>query len=327
MSYRPVNLASRPFVNARPVVRTTLLLWTVGGLLMLLNLALYGRSLVDMEDRSERLAEAERQIDEESALLTEARDSLIALDLADQNSEAEFLQRRFEERRFPWSRLFGQLAGVLPRDVRLFRVRPEGLEVKRSRRSRRGRVEEPASPRQTWLRMAGEAKSDAALIELIDALFASPAFGDPQLPGESREADSSIRFTLSTLYREGDLSSSPAEVLASEETAGAAVEEGQPQLAEGEAGSAEQGPEAARAGDGSTPTSSESSASTPSRRGGLTAPGTTDGAERSSARTTSRRGSRRAPATTPSRSDRSVAEVADEPQPLARNASTPGVPN
>jgi hypothetical protein len=106
-----------------------------------------------------------------------------------------------EERRFPWSRLFGQLAGVLPRDVRLFRISPEGFESEKTRSRPSSRRKETAKgPRGTWLQIAGAAKSDQALVDLLDALFASPAFADPLLPGESVVDDGTIRFQLSTIY-------------------------------------------------------------------------------------------------------------------------------
>ncbi|MBZ0111968.1 MAG: hypothetical protein K8J08_05885, partial [Thermoanaerobaculia bacterium] len=200
MKYRPVNLARRPFVNARPVLRTTIFLWALGGLLLIFNAVRYGQSLVGLEDRKDRLESIESEIAGEEIRLASAQDQLRSLDLGAQNDEARYIQARLEERRFPWSRLFGQLAGILPRDVRLFRISPEGFERDRTRRPSSRRMESAKGPRETWLQIAGAAKSDQALVDLLDALFASPAFADPLLPGESVEADGTIRFQLSTIY-------------------------------------------------------------------------------------------------------------------------------
>ncbi|MDX1632558.1 MAG: hypothetical protein R3234_11885, partial [Thermoanaerobaculia bacterium] len=153
MSFRDLNLARRPFANTRPVVRVSILLWTVGIVLACINLWLYGRSLSGMEHLEERLETTEKQILREESRLAEAEEALRGMNLRDQNAEALYLNARIAERSFPWSRLFDHLAEVLPREVRLqslsprrFEPEPPGSEVDPARAAaRRAAREDRAS--------------------------------------------------------------------------------------------------------------------------------------------------------------------------------------
>ena len=57
MKRQNLNLARRPFVNQRPVVRVTILLWVLGGLLLLADVALYWSFYQGQGETRVRLAE------------------------------------------------------------------------------------------------------------------------------------------------------------------------------------------------------------------------------------------------------------------------------
>lgn len=193
---RPLDLARRPFVNRRPVVRLSLLLWLAGGLLLVGNVWLYwdflaGRGNVHAERRrvDEAIAIEERRI---AALSGE----LASFDLAAQNQQVAYLNQRIEQRRFSWSRLFDDLAGLLPRDVRIQSLTPGTGEA--GGRSRRG--QDLLAAGKVLLRIQAEARSDEAILELVDALFANPDFERPNLLQQTRDEGGLIRFDVEAIY-------------------------------------------------------------------------------------------------------------------------------
>ena len=190
MSFRPANLASKPFINLRPVNRVTAVVWTVAAVLTLVNAVLYWTAVFGLEDKREQieLVAAAKVEARERIADTEAR--MRELDLRQQNLEAEFLNDRIHERDFPWSRLFEDLADVLPTGVRLHSLRPDTF-VRRSAGDRGGRVA---------ISVNGAARSTEDLLALLDNLFSSTSFRRPRLPGERRNSDGTIDFTLSVSY-------------------------------------------------------------------------------------------------------------------------------
>lgn len=121
---RVVNLARRPFVNLRPVVRLAALLWVLGGLLLAYNVWLYVSHWQGTATNRARLEALERDIDREAAKLGELDPALQRINLARQNARVAFLNRLIAYRTFPWSALFEDLEEVVPLDVRLLSVQP-----------------------------------------------------------------------------------------------------------------------------------------------------------------------------------------------------------
>ncbi|HVS16369.1 MAG TPA: hypothetical protein VMV46_20845 [Thermoanaerobaculia bacterium] len=191
-----VNLARRPFVNRRPVVRLTTTLWVLAALLLVANgLLFWGHRAGTVDGRLELArvrATALHEIERARALEVE----LAALDLVEQNRHVEFLNQRIAQRAFPWSRLFEQLVGVMPRGVRLRSLFPAVSEEDR-RRSRRRRTVLETDVR---LSIQAQAETDEDMLELVDRLFAHPAFDRPNLVRESKEG-SVVGFSLDVLYR------------------------------------------------------------------------------------------------------------------------------
>ena len=220
MSRQPVNLAREPFVNLRPIRRATVALWVVASLLAVVNVTLYWRGIFGLEDRRAQLADVQEGIDAERERIDDLRTRLRAMDLRQQNAEALFLNERIAERAFPWSRLFEDIARVLPRGVRLFSLRPQ------PERSRGAVVEEVREDRHpVALQASGAADSDESLLELLDNLFANEAFLDPNVPRETREKDGSIRFSVSVRYRPAELVLDDSSLAEPEELAATGDEE------------------------------------------------------------------------------------------------------
>lgn len=196
MSASLPNLARRPFVNARPVSRVALLLALAGALLLVLNLVLYVGYANTRRANATHLVQVEERIAAEATRVEAASAALTDADLERQNQLVDYLNRRIEERTFSWSVLFDRLSALLPGKVRLNSLSPSFVGEGDDRRSgRRG----PAPRRRVVLGMQGTARDGEAILELVDALFADPAFDNPDLNHENRQ-QGEIRFSLSVTY-------------------------------------------------------------------------------------------------------------------------------
>jgi hypothetical protein len=201
----PLNLARRPFLNSRPVVRVALLLWLLGLALLLVDLWQFlgyrGRSA----DKREQIARSEAEIERQRAALARLQKTLDGFDLEAQNQKVEFLNKQIAERTFAWSQLLDRIAERLPNDVRLNRLAP--LTGAKAERQRAGAT---ASARRTAkasdlvpLLITGECRSDDALLSFVDSLF-KPPFTDANLAREEREEDGkTLKFEISVQYRPG----------------------------------------------------------------------------------------------------------------------------
>ena len=182
MSLIPVNLATRPFRNERPVTRLAILLWAAGALFLGINVWLYWTYYAGSGEIAERMTEITAETAAENQRIQESERRVAGMELDQQNEVADYLNLKIAERTFGWSRLFDHLAEVLPNDVRLLSLSPSAASDERNRRGADG--DEPETVR---LGIRGEAKTDEALLTLIDGLFDHPAFARPNL---SREAPS-----------------------------------------------------------------------------------------------------------------------------------------
>jgi len=214
-----LNLASQPFVNSRPVRRLVFLLWCLSVILIAANVFFYARYFSGQQERRDRLAAVTEQEGRERDRLAELDAELAGFDLDWQNRQVDFLNLRIAERVFPWSRLFDRLTEVLPRQVRLTRLRPEihGLS------SSAGAVEETVR-----LEIRAEARTEEAMLDFISLLFEHPAFRNPNLASENRPGKSNVTdFALTVTYL-------PARAAAAA-AAGPAPEAGDPEVAAAEA--------------------------------------------------------------------------------------------
>lgn len=201
--YDPLNLSRRPFLNSRPVVRISLLLWVFGLLLLLGNVSLFWSYLSESEDKRAEIAGGQEEIQRRQGEVQDLESRLDGIDLEDLNGEIRFLNQKIAERTFSWNRLFDHLAQVLPNDVRLVRLSPvtgdQARQAGRGGRARQAEVREG----QVMLEILGEARSDEQLDRFVDNLFTHP-FADPNLAREETlEEGNVVRFELTVQYIPG----------------------------------------------------------------------------------------------------------------------------
>lgn len=188
---REVNLASRPFVNERPVRRLALLALVAGLTLTAVNGWLYTRYLVQRGANAGELDRISEQIVVEEQRVSVLSERLRAADLTQQNELVAFLNQQIAERTFGWSVLFDRLEVLLPEDVRLVSLSPRDITGPQVTNDREEQLFN--------LAITGISRQPEAVLELIDALFADPAFRDPDPHGETFR-DGSTSFTLDVVY-------------------------------------------------------------------------------------------------------------------------------
>lgn len=189
-----LNLATRPFVNRRPIRRGGYFLWVLGLLLAVLNGFLYWDYLSGQGATESGLQGVIGELEEESRLLELARQGLEGFDTEELNQKIEFVNLRIQQRTFSWSRLFDVFAETLPGDIRLSSLTPKF-------RDRLGRAGSNLESDEVQLEISGEAKSSEALLEFLDRLFAHSAFDDLDLHREQVSAEEGvIDFAVSTRY-------------------------------------------------------------------------------------------------------------------------------
>lgn len=242
---KAVNLASKPFVNRRPVIRIAFLVWIAAIVLAVVNIWSYGDFFRVASDHRARLADLEKEIRIEEEQVKSLEKRIAGLKLDDGNTKARYLNGLIHQRIFPWSRLFDEIQDVLPKDVYLVGLAPQIEKVESQKRSRttssansnRTRNTSTASntsrPARTTkkkaepaldrvlLELQGFARSDEAMLELVDRLYASPSFLDPTLSSESRDNRSGlVAFQIEVTYLTGTGSGKAADVAAGGDPAG-----------------------------------------------------------------------------------------------------------
>ncbi len=203
-----LNLAGKPFVNTRPVVRLSIVLWVIGGLLLAGNVWLYWDFLAGRGDTYARLQEVQREIASTRERIDAMESELAGFDLEEQNLQVEYVNERIERRRFSWSRLFDALAAILPDDVRLTQLSPRPPEEREESLARRRRARSSSDDgasedeeERFTLQIDAIARDDGSILALVDAMFADPAFERPNLLQQTRQSDGLIHFDLETIYR------------------------------------------------------------------------------------------------------------------------------
>jgi Tfp pilus assembly protein PilN len=195
-----LNLAREPFVNFRPIRRLTWILWVLAALLLIANTVLYWRHFSGQGQRRDLLEEIEAGIEREQAEIARLERELAGLDIDGQNRQAVFLNSRISQRTFSWSHLFDRLAEVLPDDVHLNRVSPR---IDWSGSIGRSAASTAPADERVHLGVTGVAKSDTALLALVDGLFGHPSFVRPDLSREAKRGQQQFDFTLDEIYLPG----------------------------------------------------------------------------------------------------------------------------
>ncbi len=207
----PLNLARRPFLNSRPVVRASLLLWLLGLLLLLGNVSLFWNYRQRSADKREQITRGEAEIATQQAAAAKLQSQLDNFDLEAQNQRVDFLNKQIAERTFSWSELLDRVAERLPHDVRLNRLAPLTGE-KAEKELQRSHVARHASRTsdQVSLLITGETRNDTELLTFVQSLFRAP-FAEPDLTREERLEDGkTLKFEISVQYRPGPPGAMPA---------------------------------------------------------------------------------------------------------------------
>jgi len=243
-----LNLAREPYVNTRPVVRLSIVLWLVGVLLFAGNVWLYWDFLAGRGDTHARLETVSREIDTTRSRIDSLESELAGFDLADQNDRVEFLNTRIDRRHFSWSQLFDALAELLPDDVRLRRLTPSSLDSATGgrRRTRRSTDEDKG----VSLQIQGVARSNDSVLTLVDHLFEDSAFEEPSLTQQRNGQGGLIEFDIDTTYdpRAAEKAEPEAAPAPDGPDATAATgDEGEPQPAEADLRPTDLGPAASAA--------------------------------------------------------------------------------
>lgn len=198
-----LNLARRPFVNSRPVVRTALALWLLGLLLLLGNVYLFWNYRTGSADKRGEIEEREEQSEREQGRVRDLEARLRGMDLDQQNAQIDFLNRKIDERTFSWSLLFDRLAAVMPNDVRLKRLTPiTSAQMEERLRAQGTSAQRRVAQGQVLLAITAEAKSDEAVFQFVDNLFRHPeSFRDANWTRRILDEDTNIvEYEITVAY-------------------------------------------------------------------------------------------------------------------------------
>jgi hypothetical protein len=224
---KAVNLASKPFVNRRPVNRVATLVWVLALGLLLMNFLRYGDFFRTVTGHRGRLADLEKEIVIEEQRTNTLRERIGGLQLDDGNGTAVYLNGLIHQRIFPWSRLFDDIEDVLPKDAYLTGLSPRIAKVEntpRRRSSSSSRAGRSRPPRQVKsapikeqdldrveLAILGYSRSEEAMLELVDRLYASPTFLDPELSSEATDPKTGlVTFNIKVTYLTSTKLATPA---------------------------------------------------------------------------------------------------------------------
>lgn len=198
-----LNLARRPFVNSRPVIRTALALWLLGLLLLLGNAYMFWNYRTGSADKRAEIEEREEQTTRETESVRQLEARLAGMDLEQQNAQIDFLNRKIDERTFSWSLLFDRLAAVMPNDVRLKRLTPiTSSQLTERLRAQGTSAQRSVAQGQVLLTITAEAKSDDAVFQFVDNLFRmKDSFRDPNWTRRVLDEESNIvEYEITVAY-------------------------------------------------------------------------------------------------------------------------------
>ncbi len=232
----PLNLSHRPFLNSRPVVRVSLLLLLLGLGLLMWNVVQFQRYLSESADKRAQIEKGVREIASQQKVNDDLQGRLAALPLGQMNQRVEFLNEMIAERTFSWSLLLDRLTDTLPKDVRLVRLTPRLSRDEQQRQRNRRRTEDEV--RRVPLEISAESRGDDnAHLQLVDNLFAHPAFDDADLTRQEQvEETNLLRFEVTVQYIPGGAPQDIEEVPTVEELSAPTPTPGPPTTSPGNSG-------------------------------------------------------------------------------------------
>lgn len=198
-----LNLARRPFVNSRPVIRAALAFWLLGLVLLLGNVYLFWNYMTGSSDKRAEIDQREAAVTKEQEVVRELEARLANMDLDQQNAQIDFLNRKIDERTFSWSLLFDRLAEVMPKDVRIKRLTPiTSAQLEERLRAQGTAARRDVADGQVLLSITAQSKSnDDALLQFVNNLFKHPSFDEPNWSRQVRDEEANlVEFELTVAY-------------------------------------------------------------------------------------------------------------------------------
>ncbi len=221
-----LNLAGKPFLNPRPVLRVTLLLWLVGLGVAAFNVRLYFSHYSGSSSDRERETELQSTLEAERGAVQALEDELRGYDVGWQNQQSTYLNAKIAERSFSWSKLFDRLGEAMPAQVRLNSLIPTFNDGKGSKAE--------IFEGEAQLGIRGQARSSEVLLEFVDSLFAHPSFRAPNLSSEKLMETGLLDFGLTVIYAASE-PVDPEAAVADPEATTAEPPAGEPMEAEADA--------------------------------------------------------------------------------------------
>ena len=200
------NLASRPFVNTRPVVLAIAGALLVGLVMMTLNLRLFLSTSGVSAELTSRIDELEQRRDGLISVIDGDLEALDEVSWRTLRSDVEAANLVLQAHAFSWGRLLTQLEQTLPYAVRLVRVSPS-----------------VDKEQQVNVKLSGVAQSRDAMLDFLANLIASSAFDNVKPSGEvlpEGAASAGYEFELGVVYVPGERSTTAVEVSTAQRTTG-----------------------------------------------------------------------------------------------------------
>ena len=181
------NLASRPFLNTRPVWVVAAAAGLVALILIGFNLRFYLVSNRTMGSRLERRDELRAQ---HAVLEEEVRSDVAALAKVpwrSLRSRVEATNLILNEHAFSWVQMLDDIGRVLPWDVRMTKISPK------------------VEPGNATLSIEVLAQTRPSLLEFLDNLVDDPSFSEPTPASETTPEESGLGYlmTLRVSYHPG----------------------------------------------------------------------------------------------------------------------------
>ena len=168
------NLASRPFLNTRPV-------WLLVGITGVLALILIGFNLRlflienrTLGDEISRQDELERLYRTAAAEVATDVEDLQKVPWVSLRARVEATNLVLREHNFSWLRMLDDIERIMPYDVRLIRISPA------------------VGPEAVTLSLSVIARNRDAMLQLLDNFMSDPRFEDPRPTRETTPEDSTL---------------------------------------------------------------------------------------------------------------------------------------
>ena len=217
----PINLASRPFENLRPLyfaATIALAAFVTMSLLVVWNVQQHRNETSSLTEESSKLDRSLRELKREQE---ESERWLARPEVQKIREQSEFLNSIILRKSLSWTQIFVDLEKILPEQVQVVTIRPS---VNQSQ--------------QAELNLAVSAPTVQSLVTLLKVLESSPRFGNPVVDAQGfpseRAKDQNFTLDLSVLYHQAEPGPATSDAATNEMAAGErpAVEANRPAAGE-----------------------------------------------------------------------------------------------